>query len=745
MTEGCWSLGDVTVQEQGAAPSNPGTGFHRLYPKSDGWYWLNPAGVEVGPFGVGGGNDVGLGVTLVTSSAATAYATITLALAAASSGDGVYVGPGTYAESFTIPAGVSLVALAGAEVTKISGTGVTGTRVVLSSGSTLSGFEIKLPTDSSGAVTYAGAGLAYVKSCELEGEGSSGIGIIQSGATGALDINDVRYESGTCDALMLCSAGILQATRVLMLGGTATDYARFTGGTAGLASCLVGSSATVTDCVELGAATFLCQNVRFRSGTTALHVTSDSAVCDIVGTVFEASITNHILADGGLSTADILFTAGELRNTRISGPAAWLSGGGLIIQGADRKAGDKRFTVWSELEVGHAEYGNESIFGEGDSYTRGMVVKTTNSTASPSNDGAAFADVSEDAASSTGSTFSFQGTAPGHSILIGSTLATSTDSLKHWGIKSKMSGTPTTGGTFIFEIWDGSAWVEVGAMSTHSSLFHPYSKQHFLRPSTSEHIRYGVINSTAWTKKTIDGDNLYWSRIRITGAPTTAPVFEQFKLHSSRSEKNSDGTDTYHGNSRFRRTIVSTGNVFGETGTVASFTSNVGSGGLPTGWSHAVKNSELDSNGDAIHVQFPIPAGTDTSLAMFIDFVYEIDNDGAGDDADLVCSMKPIEVAGVLVADPSGGVTPTPRTPANTAEYDASAGQADTTSGQNIDTEPNDLLFKTKFGPFDITDFYEGDMIAVRLEMDNDGTPNVNIGVWSVGVTAGAWTHGEKF
>jgi hypothetical protein len=37
------------------APGPPGAGRRRLYPKADGWYDMDEAGVEVGPFGPGGG------------------------------------------------------------------------------------------------------------------------------------------------------------------------------------------------------------------------------------------------------------------------------------------------------------------------------------------------------------------------------------------------------------------------------------------------------------------------------------------------------------------------------------------------------------------------------------------------------------------------------------------------------------------------------------------------------------------
>lgn len=41
--------------ERGSTPANPSAGERRLYAKADGWYDLDSAGTEVGPFGTGGG------------------------------------------------------------------------------------------------------------------------------------------------------------------------------------------------------------------------------------------------------------------------------------------------------------------------------------------------------------------------------------------------------------------------------------------------------------------------------------------------------------------------------------------------------------------------------------------------------------------------------------------------------------------------------------------------------------------
>lgn len=41
--------------EEGSTPSNPDTGYWKLYPKSDGFYYLEDDGTEVGPLGAAAG------------------------------------------------------------------------------------------------------------------------------------------------------------------------------------------------------------------------------------------------------------------------------------------------------------------------------------------------------------------------------------------------------------------------------------------------------------------------------------------------------------------------------------------------------------------------------------------------------------------------------------------------------------------------------------------------------------------
>jgi hypothetical protein len=331
-----------------------------------------------------------------------------------------------------------------------------------------------------------------------------------------------------------------------------------------------------------------------------------------------------------------------------------------------------------------------------------------------------------------------------HSILVGSNLSGSTDFLKHWGIKvaQTTAATEVTPKSFIFEIWDGSEWVEMSVMATHSSLFYRYANEVFIRENISEHIRFGLNTNSTWAKKTIDGKNLYWSRIRIQTTLTTAPVFDQFKLSTNRSEINSDGTHTFHGSSRFRQSLIASGNIFGEEGAgVVDVAVSVGTGGLPTGWNHNVKNSELNQNGDAIHTQFTLPRGIDTSQPLNIKVIFTPSPAGA-DAAEAIMSVLPVEVAGISEADPTGGIVPVSRTVANTETLTAKVAQ--TLTDSSVDAATTGKLVSLSFTDFDISDYYEGDMVLIRFELNDDGDNNVDLAVFSLEVSGVNWTHGDK-
>jgi len=226
----------------------------------------------------------------------------------------------------------------------------------------------------------------------------------------------------------------------------------------------------------------------------------------------------------------------------------------VIIDFHDDKEGDEGKTIAGELHVGMPEKGQESTIGEGDSYTRGMKVFTATSAG-------IFADVSAEAKSASGSTFTFSENATNAAIYISSDLENGTY-LKHHGIKCSISVPAiigTGGGTIVAEYWDestGGGWTEFAFMVTDSnSPYLPHAKELF-EQSVSTQIRYDIsIPNDDWGVNNVPDESTgapdrFWIRFRLTDAIDTLPIFEQFKLHTSRHEINADGWVEYFGNAR---------------------------------------------------------------------------------------------------------------------------------------------------------------------------------------------------
>jgi hypothetical protein len=111
-------------------------------------------------------------------------------------------------------------------------------------------------------------------------------------------------------------------------------------------------------------------------------------------------------------------------------------------------------------------------------------------------------------------------------------------------------------------------------------------------------------------------------------------------------------------------------------------------------------------------------------------------------------SAIPIQATGINVADPSGGKVPVPRSFANTETLIAKAGTAVTKNllpdGVTLPATLDNYIHSTTFGPYDISSYYEGDIVAVRFELDNDGTPNQDVSVWALTVEGVKFTEGKE-
>lgn len=470
--------------------------------------------------------------------------------------------------------------------------------------------------------------------------------------------------------------------------------------------------------------------------TTGIRIDNTSEI-DSIGFALRNTTTDIEVID----TASIVrFVGAALDKNKVVFPPGFRNEN-MLFQ--DSTPDEEATKVLGDFFVGRPENGTVLCTGQGEPTTRGMMVLTTDSTATSTTDGGNFIDVTASASSFVSSTFSFQGTAANHTILMACTLSSATDVLRHPGvfIIQTSAAVEVTPRSFVFEYWDGAAWSEITIMSIEDINSYRYGNEVFIRTNTREHIRYNQAIFNDWTKKTINGENQFWSRIRIATTVTTAPVFEQFRLHSNFGEFAEDGYSRFYGAARFRITLLSFGNVWGESGGVLDASIPIGSGGLPTGWTHEIKNGQFNGAGDAIYLNIVLPRGICTSCAVIIRVIYQPEQAGASTDASFIVSVLPIEIQGTLEADPTGGLVPVARTLANTHAVTTNAASA-TTVAAPIGDETKLQSFESD--PVNISDYYEGDMLAIRIEADSLGSANKDVFIWGVEMSAVNWALGAR-
>ena len=401
----------------------------------------------------------------------------------------------------------------------------------------------------------------------------------------------------------------------------------------------------------------------------------------------------------------------------------------------------------AQFNVGFVERPTVAHIGHGSPYTTGMVVLTTDNTATSTTDGGNFLDVTEEAASTSNSSFGFQDTLVNNTILIGTQRQKSNgDNYLFYGLESIcLRGDPNK--DFVFEIWDGAAWVKINTLQTNNLLELDYGSSKFAWDNLESLFRFGVTESTTWVDKTINGVKAKWVRIRciVGGIAPTRPLFENFKLVESAFNVGSKGNAYHTGLSMFKENINIVGNVwssFGGGANLSNLDSLIGSG--PTQYTHRIEDSRADSTSDAYYIQIPLPNGLFRGLPIQIGGFYELQG-GVGNIGGTPCQFTitahKMTCSGIPVADPLG------LTSYNLVPRDIS----NTTTLLNLGVETNtvDLLptgsllgdtyasvegrvhFTNLITITDIEDLYPEDIITLRIEFSNqDG--GADVGLWGL-------------
>ena len=474
-----------------------------------------------------------VGVNLVTPSSTTAHPTIASALASASPGDAVVVGPGTYAESVTVPAGVSLDNQP-AHTATITGALATGTRVTLLDGALFSGFNVALPTDATAAISYASASSAHCTNIYISGNGGSGVGI--RCASGRLLVRGGGYSDGAASTAILVDGGQLICENFNFYAGSLFAAFEINAGSLVTAQNIQFATNTSTNGFLVNGGSLDSEDVRYFNVGNGLHITADGTNINLRTPKFESTI-NNLLVDPGVTSGVLKVVSAQGDRSLITADPAYLSQETVAITFQDERLGDEAFLFFSEVSVGAPGFGRELSVGEGDSFTRGMVAFSASTPTS------GFTDITNDLLLPDGNTVALMpGTGVGNTFYIGSDLPIA-------GIKVLLTTGMVLGATGAVSVEYSNAtggFTAFDTLSTQANFpYAAYGNAIFER-AQSEQVRYDDIQSLN-VPATVNGITKYWQRVTITSAITAVPVADQVKLSPNRTEINSDGFIEYFG------------------------------------------------------------------------------------------------------------------------------------------------------------------------------------------------------
>lgn len=203
-----------------------------------------------------------------------------------------------------------------------------------------------------------------------------------------------------------------------------------------------------------------------------------------------------------------------------------------------------------------------------------------------------------------------------------------------------ISGTTNYNGTFeitnvttnTFEITDtwvandatgtwGDVWSRFNTMTCQSSgQYYRQNSDLFTAVAGNYQVMFDPRITSDWTK--VDpptlGTNYYWVRFRIRVATiTTAPTFQQIKLHSNRAEINADGYRELFGKARAYYGIPVSWNTFQDAG--GNMTDQ--DLWLTTNSRAGMVNNVFNGDGRSVGALFPLPRWVDTSAPLVIEAI----------------------------------------------------------------------------------------------------------------------------
>ena len=189
----------------------------------------------------------------------------------------------------------------------------------------------------------------------------------------------------------------------------------------------------------------------------------------------------------------------------------WSLVGGVFISS---KQGDRGLFLTDKLKVGVPEYGQLSAQGQGNSFSRGMLVYEFNSVTD------LYTDVSDIAKEPEGD-FGIPTVQPDSAIYFGCTLADPvTGPIKFYGLYLSQSVQAELGlGSVIGEYWDGAGWARIGVMMTYGQPPYSITQIDQVAAGSKTNLRFSDQLALLWAKSDPIvpplGKEYYWFRVRV--------------------------------------------------------------------------------------------------------------------------------------------------------------------------------------------------------------------------------------
>ena len=295
--------------------------------------------------------------------------------------------------------------------------------------------------------------------------------------------------------------------------------------------------------------------------------------------------------------------------------------------------GEESLNTFGEFRVGTPLNPSESVFGEGDTYTRGMLVRFYDSITTN------YTDITDDVSDPTTSTQLPSGSA-NSAIYFASAVFNGTDVLKHYGVKMIIDQAASIG-TYVWEYWNGSTWESVHWMLRNAnSPYESYAETLFQDAGSFQaRLDPEIVNSSMsdWVKNDDPGvgTDLYWTRIRFFTGVTTAATVTQFKLHSNNIQLNEDGFVTKQGAARPLGTLgwsITDAIAWQSSPANQDLYSLDSADGTDYDLGVGLEENEFVSGvTDKISISKALPNDMDTSGPLIVEIYYVLNNAAAGD------------------------------------------------------------------------------------------------------------------